>query len=359
MSAIRISGLYKTFAVASERVEALKNIHLEVEEGEFFVFLGSSGSGKSTLIRCIAGLEEPDDGEIWLGDEIIFSKARNISLDPAARSIGMVFQSYAIWPHLTVLNNVVLPLVTGRKRLSKSQASEKARQALQAVEMETLADRPASLLSGGQQQRVAVARALATDPKLLLMDEPLSNLDARLREQVRHEISRLAKKTGITVLYVTHDQIEAMAVASRIATLAHGEVLQVSEPVQLYEQPANVNVAQFMGSMNWFDGKVEHPGVIKTEVGDLKIIEQKSNCGNRLLVGIRPEHLRLSYSRQGKDNEFEGEISSRTFLGDQIWYEIQIGEKTLLWKTMSGDKFEGKVYVQLPEAKLQVFPAQE
>jgi iron(III) transport system ATP-binding protein len=271
----------------------------------------------------------------------------------------MVFQSYAIWPHLTVLNNVVLPLVTGRKRLSKSEANEKARQALQAVEMEPFADRPASLLSGGQQQRVAVARALATDPKVLLMDEPLSNLDARLREQVRHEISRLAKKTAITVLYVTHDQVEAMAVASRIATLAHGEVLQVSEPVQLYEQPANVSVAQFMGSMNWLHGTVNHPGLVQTDVGNLKIFANKSNGGERLLIGIRPEHVRLSSSREGKDNEFEGMISSRTFLGDQIWYEIQIGDKTLLWKTMSSDKFQGKVYVQLPEAKLQVFPAQE
>ena len=359
MSAVRIQGLRKNFAVAGEKVEALKKIDLEVEEGEFFVFLGSSGSGKSTLIRCIAGLEEPDDGEISLGSEIIFSKARNINLDPAARSVGMVFQSYAIWPHLTVLNNVMLPLVTGRMRLSRAHANEKARQALQAVEMETLAERPASLLSGGQQQRVAVARALAIDPKVLLMDEPLSNLDARLREQVRHEISRLAKRTGVTVLYVTHDQIEAMAVATRIATLAHGEVLQVSEPADLYEQPANVSVAQFMGSMNWLHGKFESPSLVRTDVGKLKIMEQKSNGGNRFLIGIRPEHLRLTYSPEGKDNEFEGQISSRTFLGDQIWYEIQIGEKTLLWKTMSSDKFEGKVYVQLPRAKLQVFPERE
>ena len=359
MSAIRIAGLYKTFAVGGEKVNALKNIDLEVEEREFFVFLGSSGSGKSTLIRCIAGLEEPDNGEIWLGDELIFSKARNISYDPAARSIGMVFQSYAIWPHLTVLNNVVLPLVTGRKRLSKPQANDKARQALQAVEMESFADRPASLLSGGQQQRVAVARALATDPKVLLMDEPLSNLDARLREQVRHEIRRLAQKTGVTVLYVTHDQVEAMAVATRIATLAHGEILQVSEPVELYEQPANINVAQFMGSMNWLQGKIDGSGMAKTEVGDLKIRKHKNNGGKGFLIGIRPEHVRLSTCREGKDNEFEGTISSRTFLGDQIWYEIEIGDKTLLWKTMSSDKYEGKVYVQLPTDKLQVFPAQE
>jgi iron(III) transport system ATP-binding protein len=359
MTAIRIIGLRKTFSVGNEKIAALKDINLEVEEGEFFVFLGSSGSGKSTLIRCIAGLEEPDDGEIWLGDEIIFSKARNLSLDPAARSIGMVFQSYAIWPHLTVLNNVVLPLVTGRKRLSKSQAGEKARQALQAVEMESFADRPASLLSGGQQQRVAVARALATDPKVLLMDEPLSNLDARLREQVRQEISRLAKKTAITVLYVTHDQVEAMAIASRIATLAQGEILQVSEPVHMYEKPANVNVAQFMGSMNWFRGKLDRSGRVNTDVGDLTIIDREVNGRTGLLVGIRPEHIRLSHCREGADNEFEGEISSRTFLGDQIWYEIQIGAKTLLWKTMSSDKFEGKVYVQLPKDRLQVFAARE
>jgi iron(III) transport system ATP-binding protein len=252
----------------------------------------------------------------------------------------------------------MLPLVTGRKRLSKTQAKEKARQALQAVEMEPFADRPASLLSGGQQQRVAVARALATDPKVLLMDEPLSNLDARLREQVRHEISRLARKTGITVLYVTHDQVEAMAIASRIATLARGEILQVSEPVELYEQPASVTVAQFMGSMNWLHGRIDERGLAKTDVGELKILSPQSNGGKRFLIGIRPEHLHLSYSPEGKDNEFEGSVSSRTFLGDQIWYEIRVGEKTLLWKTMNTEKFEGRVYVQLPEAKLQVFSAQ-
>ena len=359
MSAIHITGLYKSFFVGNETITALKDINLEVLEGEFFVFLGSSGSGKSTLIRCIAGLEEPDDGEIELGGEIIFSKARHISYDPAARSIGMVFQSYAIWPHLTVLNNVVLPLVTGHKRLSKSQAGEKARAALKAVEIEPFADRPASLLSGGQQQRVAVARALATDPKVLLMDEPLSNLDARLREQVRQEISRLATKTGVTVLYVTHDQIEAMAVATRIATLSRGEIQQVSEPAHMYEQPANVNVAQFMGSMNWLHGEKDHRGVVKTDIGDLQIATNENNGRTGLLIGIRPEHIRLSYSREGADNEFEGKISSRTFLGDQIWYEIQIGKKTLLWKTMSSDKFVGLVYVQLPKNKLQVFPAQE
>jgi ABC-type Fe3+/spermidine/putrescine transport system ATPase subunit len=149
-----------------------------------------------------------------------------------------------------------------------------------------------------------------------------------------------------------------MAVASRIATLARGEILQVSEPVELYEQPASVTVAQFMGSMNWLQASIDQRGLAKTDVGELKIISPQNNGGTRFLIGIRPEHLRLSLSREGKNNEFEGRISSRTFLGDQIWYEIRVGEKTLLWKTMNADKFEGRVFVQLPETKLQVFPTQ-
>jgi len=358
MAAVRVSGLSKTFVVGRRNVEALKNIDLEVDEGEFFVFLGSSGSGKSTLIRCIAGLEEPDEGEIWLGEEIIFSKPKNICLDPADRSVGMVFQSYAIWPHLTVMDNIVLPLVTGRKRLSKGQALVRARETLQLVEMDDLADRPASLLSGGQQQRVAVARALAIDPKVLLMDEPLSNLDARLREQVRHEISRLARRTGKTVLYVTHDQVEAMAVANRIATLSSGEVMQVSEPSYLYEKPANFNVAQFMGSMNWLDGIAGGIGAVKTEIGRLVMGNSHEHTTEKILIGIRPEHMNVSGTPLGGENEFAGQVESRIFLGDQTWYEIRIGNKTLLWKTMASHKFEGKIYIQFPREKLQVFPAQ-
>ena len=359
MIAVRVIGLKKTFTVGRRRVEALKGIDLEVNDAEFFVFLGSSGSGKSTLIRCIAGLEEPDEGEIWLGEEVIFSKPRNICLDPADRSVGMVFQSYAIWPHLSVIDNVVLPLITGRKRLPKNQAISKAKQTLQLVDLEALAERPASLLSGGQQQRVAVARALAVDPKILLMDESLSNLDARLREQVRHEIRQLAKRTGKTVLYVTHDQIEAMAVASRIATLADGLVMQVSEPSLLYEQPANVNVAQFMGSMNWLDGKASGAGTVQTEIGKLALADRPGDASGDILLGIRPEHLRISPAPEGAENEFRGEVDSRTFLGDQIWYEVRVGNKNLLWKTMESAVFGGTVYVRFPKEKLQVFPARD
>ena len=224
MSAIRITRLCKTFSVGSEKVAALTDINLEVEEGEFFVFLGSSGSGKSTLIRCIAGLEDPDDGEIWLGDETIFSKARNISYDPAARSVGMVFQSYAIWPHLTVLNNVVLPLVTGRKHLPKSQANKRAKEALQAVEMEPFAERPASLLSGGQQQRVAVARALAGDPKVLLMDEPFSSLDIHTRDQMFDLLQVIQKRKQSTLLIVTHDYRDAVTIADQMLWLRSGKI---------------------------------------------------------------------------------------------------------------------------------------
>jgi iron(III) transport system ATP-binding protein len=200
MSAIRIVNLQKTFLVGKDKVEALKNINLEVEEREFFVFLGSSGSGKSTLIRCIAGLEEPDDGEIWLGDELIFSKARSLSLDPAGRSIGMVFQSYAIWPHLTVFENVAFPLRVRRE--SAVTIRVRVGHALAMVGLAGMENRGATALSGGQQQRVALARALVYAPALLLLDEPLSNLDAKLREQMRLELRALQRKLNLTLLYV-------------------------------------------------------------------------------------------------------------------------------------------------------------
>ncbi|HSQ12607.1 MAG TPA: ABC transporter ATP-binding protein, partial [Candidatus Deferrimicrobium sp.] len=214
----------------------------------FFVLLGPSGSGKTTLLRSVAGLEKPDSGEISLDDKMVFSSSRRISEPPEARGIGMVFQSYAIWPHLTVAENIGLVLTHGRSRLSKSEAQNRIRHALSLVQLDDFENRPARLLSGGQQQRVALARALAVNPALLLMDEPLSNLDARLREEVRTNIKKLATRLGITALYVTHDQVEAMVLADRIAVMAHGEILQIGNPFELYRAPANSQIAEFCGS---------------------------------------------------------------------------------------------------------------
>ncbi len=229
---ISISRLCKNFRTGDQSVAALQAIDLEVGRGEFFVLLGPSGSGKTTLLRCVAGLEKPDEGEISLNDKMVFSRSRRVCAAPEEREIGMVFQSYAIWPHLTVAENIGLVLTHGRSRMSKKSAGERIRRSLELVQLENFEDRPARLLSGGQQQRVALARTLSVNPALLLMDEPLSNLDARLREEVRANIKKLATQLGITVLYVTHDQIEAMVLADRIAVMAQGKILQIGSPFE-------------------------------------------------------------------------------------------------------------------------------
>ena len=260
---IEIHSLRKTFKSGLESVQAVDGVDLHVEAKELFVLLGLSGSGKTTLLRCIAGLERPEAGEIILGEQLVSSAARGIFVPPEARGLGMVFQSYAVWPHMTVFDNVAFPLTDGKKKLPRAKVRGRVMAALELVQLATLADRPVPFLSGCQQQRVALARALSVDPKILLMDEPLSNLDARLREEVRDEIRSLATRLDITVVYVTHDQIEAMALADRIAIMSQGKILQVGAPQELYDFPLNRSVGEFLGSMNQFDGMVENGASVR------------------------------------------------------------------------------------------------
>jgi iron(III) transport system ATP-binding protein len=268
----------------------------------------------------------------------------------------MVFQSYAIWPHLTVFENVALPLTQGRRKPPKAQVRERVREALRLVEMDNYTDRPAPLLSGGQQQRVALARALAVNPQLLLMDEPLSNLDARLREEVRSKMKALVGSLGVTVLYVTHDQVEAMTLADRVAVMAHGRILQVGAPGELYRSPMNPRVAEFFGSMNWLGGEMVDGRRVKTEIGIFEMSPQAQQSG-RVVVGIRPEDVKLRPSSTHGENELVGEISAATFLGDQLVYEVSVQGKPLLAKAMSdSDALRGKVLVQFPRGKIIVFP---
>src|SRR5689334_867354 len=266
---IRMRSLKKTFSGSAERVQAVDYVDLQLEEKEFFVLLGLSGSGKTTLLRCVAGLEKPDAGEICLGAQIVSSAELGIFVPPEDRGLGMVFQSYAVWPHMTVFNNVAFPLASGKRKLQRARLKDRVMSALDLVQLAPLADRPVPFLSGGQQQRVALARALAVEPKVLLMDEPLSNLDARLREEVRDEIRSLAKKLGITVLYVTHDQVEAMALADRIAVMSAGRILQIGAPRELYDRPATRSVGSFLGSMNELQGTASEGGGIKTRLGKI------------------------------------------------------------------------------------------
>src|SRR5205809_5178696 len=249
---INIHSLSKAFKTGSDRVQAVDGGDLPVEEKEFFVLLGLSGSGKTTLLRCVAGLEKPEAGEIRLGEQIVSSAERGIFVPPEDRALGMVFQSYAVWPHMTVFDNVAFPLVNGKRKLPRAKVRERVKSALELVQLSGLADRPVPFLSGGQQQRVALARALAVEPKVLLMDEPLSALDAKVRVSLRNEIRRIQQQLKMTAIYVTHDQEEALAISDRIAVMAKGRIEQLDHPEEIHSNPRTVFAASFVRSSNQF-----------------------------------------------------------------------------------------------------------
>jgi iron(III) transport system ATP-binding protein len=222
---LRVEGLTRTFVTGDAQVQAVHDVSFEVKKGEFFSLLGPSGCGKTTTLRCVAGLETPDAGEIWIDDKPVFSSKKGIMVPVHEREIGMVFQSYAVWPHMTVAQNVGYPLVHGRRKLPRHETKKRVKEILHLVQLGDLEARPSSLLSGGQQQRVAVARALVAQPQLLLMDEPLSNLDAKLRVEMRHELRDLFERLKLTALYVTHDQEEALVLSHRMAVMHGGRVV--------------------------------------------------------------------------------------------------------------------------------------
>lgn len=354
---IAIHQLEKMFHVAEGGVAALRGVHLQMEPEEFFVLLGPSGSGKTTLLRCVAGLERPDGGEIFLGKKLMYSSAKGVFVPPEERGLGMVFQSYAVWPHMNVFENVALPLTHGTRKVSKAVVKERVKNALVQVQLEGLEERPVPLLSGGQQQRVALARALAVEPEALLMDEPLSNLDARLREEVRSEIRAVAKRVGVAVLYVTHDQGEAMALADRIAVMDSGQIIQIGSPSELYEKPANPRVAEFFGSINWLGGQVREKGKIETSIG--VIHADTANGTGAVRVGIRPEGLGLTHSPVNGANEFSGRVIETTFLGDHQQLKIRVDSEVFLIKKMRQESLrpaEKEVYIQFPNEEMMVFP---
>lgn len=355
---IDIRSLKKTFKSGTDPVQALDGVDLQIEEKEFFVLLGLSGSGKTTLLRCVAGLEKPEAGEIRLGETVVSSAERRIFVPPEDRALGMVFQSYAVWPHMTVFDNVAFPLTNGRRRLARSKVREKVMSALELVQLAGFADRPVPFLSGGQQQRVALARALAVEPKVLLMDEPLSNLDARLREEVRDEIRSLTKKLGITALYVTHDQVEAMALADRIAVMNDGKILQIGGAQDLYHSPVSRSVGEFLGSMNQFEGVVRENGQVETELGVVACAVPRG-VTREVIVAIRPEDVALSSEAKGFANEFPAELVSELFLGDVTVYQLIANGRKIRGKTTNIDRqltVGRKVYIKLPCEKLKIFP---
>lgn len=357
---ISIRNLTKDFLVSGGKVAALKNLNLEVSEGEFFVIVGASGSGKTTLLRCVAGLEVPTGGEIRIADQVVSSDNPPTWIPSQKRGLGMVFQSYAVWPHLTVYDNVALPLAEGAQRVPRRDVDRRVREALRLVQLEDLADRSATLLSGGQQQRVALARAIGVSSKLLLMDEPLSNLDARLREEVRGKIRELAKQLGATVLYVTHDQVEAMAISDTIALMQLGELLQVGNPMELYRTPLRAEVAEFFGSVNWVNGKIIQADVVETSIGRLRM-RKPGTPGEKILVGFRPECLIIVEDHPvTESNVLQATLQSSTFLGDQFVYSVVVQDRLLVGKNRTLPVCrKGQLCLRVDPADVMVFPADE
>jgi iron(III) transport system ATP-binding protein len=355
---LRVHELCKAFREGTKqgRVHAVDKVSFTVEEGAFFTLLGPSGCGKTTTLRCIAGLERPDSGEILVDDRVLFSGSGGVFVQPNQRNIGMVFQSYAIWPHMNVFDNVAFPLRVGGRKVGKAEIRNRVEQALSVVELGHLAGRFATKLSGGQQQRLALARALVIQPSLLLLDEPLSNLDAKLRESLRFELKRLQREQGITTVYVTHDQSEALSMSNAIAVMQEGTISQVGDPFSVYLAPENSFVADFVGSTNFIEGEVVGPvgdewqvmtghGVL--HVGKVVGVDR----GDRCVVSIRPEHIEVlkNGARQGP-NVLSGEVRTRLFTGEAMDYQISFEHGELRCRTPAAVRLSsGKpVTVHLP-----------
>lgn len=334
---IEVQLLVKTFSDRrGESVRAVDQISFTVEAGRFYTLLGPSGCGKTTTLRCIAGLERPDRGEIEVAGETVYSSSSRAFVPAYRRPIGMVFQSYAIWPHLTVFENVAFPLRVGKQRFGAEGIRQKVRQALRLVELDTLEGRMATQLSGGQQQRLALARALVREPKVLLLDEPLSNLDAKLRERMRVELRELQRKLRITTLYVTHDQLEALSMSNVIAVMSGGRIVQEGSPREIYMHPSTQFVAQFIGSANQIEGEVRrlHNGsyaVVETPIGELMCtLAGQAGPGSKVVVMVRPEHVVLHTQRPGeRQNVVEGKVAAVMFLGEFLDCNIDLGSTML------------------------------
>lgn len=346
---LKIEGLRKSYEKQAgwrarrgvspvKSVFAVNDISLDVSDGEMFTLLGPSGCGKTTTLRSIAGLETPSSGRIVLDGRVIFSNldGERANVPANERGLGMVFQSYAIWPHMTVFENVAFPLsIMGRRRRpGRLEIRERVERVLSTMELGEYAGRPATNLSGGQQQRLALARAIVVEPPLLLLDEPLSNLDAKLRESLRLELKRLQREMGITSIYVTHDQIEALAISSTIAVMDHGEVAQVGKPRDIYERPANRFVAEFIGTSNFIGGTVvkkrEGTTVVETASGLLSLgARDDVAVGDSVLVSIRPETIGIApaTSPSPAEGAWRGTVVNRAFLGDTIDHIVAVGDR--------------------------------
>jgi iron(III) transport system ATP-binding protein len=362
---VSVQKLYKSFPTSKGEVKAVKNVSFEVPKGSFFGLVGPSGCGKTTTLRCIAGLDRSENGEVMLEGKIMSSSGKSVFIPPHKRNIGMVFQSYAIWPHMNVFKNVAFPLRVGRN-LPAKEVAKQVEEALTLVHLEELLDRQATNLSGGQQQRLALARAIVGNPKLLLLDEPLSNLDAKLRDEMRGELKRVQQALGVTTIYVTHDQSEALSMADTLAVMNEGEIIQLDEPKKIYEHPVNEFVADFIGAANMIPGTVtfkEDQGnlfTVETPYGSLPYaIAGGGKVGGKVLISVKPEDIELyDHPLEGLSSGWSGKVEQVSFLGGVVDYRISVGELTLRARVHPSIFFKqgDKVYIAPKRDRYSLIP---
>jgi iron(III) transport system ATP-binding protein len=344
MSKVTLKGLSKSFG----DVCVVQNIDLEIADHEFVSFLGPSGCGKTTTLRMIAGFDMPSEGDIFIGDQCVSSVSRKIFVPTEERKVGMVFQNYAVWPHMDVFKNVAYPLLIQKHK--KNEITAKVMQVLSMVKLAGMEKRYPHQLSGGQQQRVALARALVMEPEVMLLDEPLSNLDAKLREEMRFEIKDIQKRTGVTIIYVTHDQSEAMAMSDRILLLHNAQVQQIGVPSELYEKPQNQFVADFIGLINFMkvltiqeNGRY---GIRFSEADDASFLfsDRVEKAGEERILAIRPENIRIVPLSEGV---FRGKIQKKVYLGNICDYRIAFGGCLLRVESAANTRYDSEKEVGL------------
>lgn len=335
---IKIDDLHVRFDSDKGVVHAVRGVTVDVAAGEFYTLLGPSGCGKTTTLRCLAGLERPTGGRITIGNSVVHDSSRGQTVPTHKRDIGMVFQSYAIWPHLTVFENVAFPLREVRPKIPEAKIEERVGKALELVQLSGYESRPAPFLSGGQQQRLALARAIVRETSVVLFDEPLSNLDAKLRGETRLELRNLVKRLGMTALYVTHDQTEALTMADRVAVMRDGEIVQEAPPIEIYQHPNSRFVASFIGQCNFAEGKVTKavngtgPGSIDTEWGPM-LFDDGSDVlpGKEVTIAVRPENVRLLSGEDASSMDaVEGKVLEIVFLGESVECRVQFGSSDLV-----------------------------
>jgi iron(III) transport system ATP-binding protein len=353
MPDVRIEKLIKRFG----KVTAVDGVDIHIPDGKLVTLLGPSGCGKTTTLRCLAGFENADEGKIWIGDQLIFDSREKINISPQKRGMGMVFQSYAVWPHMSVFENIAFPLRI--RKASRGKIDEQVARALSMVGIEELKDRLPSEISGGQQQRVAFARAIVYDPAVLLLDEPLSNLDAKLRERMRFEILELQRKIGITTVYVTHDQEEAMVLSDEVLVMEFGKVVQRGDPEEIYFNPSNEFVADFIGKINFLSG------IVDRQEGDISIVKIEEegfqteihstrtnfSVGQKVMASVRPENIHVNTQKPDQDtNIWQARMERKNFLGGLFDMVVMVAGKELRCRTpFVVDATGGSdVYIHIP-----------